>query len=301
MSEASNPGTCDPATGLQLDDRQIAMLKAMGVRVWQESAPSSASITAPVEARTGQPIATQGTARVQAPAPQARPIQASVASPVQTPAGATTPTAASGHASNLSWPDLQLAVRDCQRCGLCQHRKNTVFGTGPGSASPDAPPKVDWLLVGEAPGEQEDLAGEPFVGQAGKLLDNILACLGLSRQSATGGGLFIANTIKCRPPANRNPLPAEIEACAPWLERQIELLQPKLIVAMGRFAAQSLLAGSVPDIGKVPLGKLRGQIHRYGQTPVVVTYHPAYLLRNLPDKAKAWEDWVLAQSNLRNL
>ena len=162
---------------------------------------------------------------------------------------------------------------------------------------------MDWLIVGEAPGESEDLAGEPFVGQAGKLLDNMLLAMGLQRsqgdappQAGLSRSIFITNVLKCRPPANRNPDPAEVAQCAPYLKRQVELLQPKMILALGKFAAQSLLQGSVPDVQKIPLGKLRGQVFRYLGVPVVVSYHPAYLLRSLGDKAKAWDDLCLALS-----
>ncbi len=170
--------------------------------------------------------------------------------------------------------------RGCRACRLCEGRHNTVFGTGD--------QRADWLLVGEAPGENEDLQGQPFVGQAGKLLDNMLRALGLSRQDK----VYITNVLKCRPPGNRNPEPAEVAQCEPFLRRQVELLQPRIILAMGRFAVQSLLATSEP------IGKLRGRVHSYGGVPLVVTYHPAYLLRNLPDKAKAWADLCLAASVL---
>ena len=136
------------------------------------------------------------------------------------------------------------------------------------------------MLVGEAPGADEDRLGEPFVGQAGKLLDNMLAALGLAR----GAEVYIANVLKCRPPGNRNPQPDEVAQCSPYLLRQIELIKPKLIVAMGRFAAQTLLNTDAT------IASLRGRVHRYAGVPLVVTYHPAYLLRNLPDKAKAWVD-----------
>jgi uracil-DNA glycosylase len=158
-----------------------------------------------------------------------------------------------------------------------------VFGVGDTQA--------DWLIVGEAPGENEDLQGEPFVGQAGKLLDNMLGALGIAR----GRGVYIANVLKCRPPGNRNPLPEEIAQCEPFLRRQVELLRPKIILAMGRFAVHTLLQSTEP------VGKLRGRVHRYNDVPLVVTYHPAYLLRNLPDKSKAWADLCLAQAVMRGL
>jgi DNA polymerase len=146
-------------------------------------------------------------------------------------------------------------------------------------------PRAQWFFVGEAPGAEEDARGEPFVGQAGRLLDNMLAALGLARDR----NVYIANVLKCRPPNNRTPEPAEAEACRPYLERQIELARPRLIVALGKSAA-SLLLGTDATIAS-----LRGRVHRYRGVPLIVTYHPAYLLRSLPDKAKAWEDLVLAR------
>jgi DNA polymerase len=155
-----------------------------------------------------------------------------------------------------------------------------VFGVGDERAS--------WMLVGEAPGADEDRLGEPFVGQAGRLLDNMLAALGLTR----GNDVYIANVLKCRPPGNRNPQPDEVAQCSPYLLRQIGLIQPKLIVAMGRFAAQALLNTDAS------IASLRGRVHRYAGVPLVVTYHPAYLLRSLPDKAKAWIDLRFAARTL---
>jgi DNA polymerase len=180
----------------------------------------------------------------------------------------------------MDWPALREAVANCQACGLCEKRKNTVFGTGSVQA--------DWFIVGEAPGENEDLQGEPFVGAAGQLLDNMLRAVGRSRSGEGTQGVFISNVLKCRPPANRNPQPAEVAQCAPYLARQVALVQPKLIIAMGRFAVQSVLQTNEP------IGKLRGQVHRYQGVPVIVTYHPAYLLRTPSDKAKAWADLCLA-------
>lgn len=263
------------ATRFDLDERQRAMLEVMGVRVWSDATPPVEALARPSESVVAEaPRITPPAAPRQQPAPPSASFSESATSP-------------------MGWAELQQAVFGCTACGLCKHRKQTVFGVGSPAASEGQVPRVDWLVVGEAPGEQEDLAGEPFVGQAGKLLDNMLAAVGLSRHDSRGGGVYIINTLKCRPPANRNPQPQELAQCAPFLHRQIELLQPKVILAAGRFAAQSLLA-HVADIEKIPLGKLRGQVHRLGQIPVVVTYHPAYLLRSLPDKAKAWEDLVLA-------
>jgi uracil-DNA glycosylase family 4 len=149
--------------------------------------------------------------------------------------------------------------------------------------------QADWMVIGEGPGEDEDQQGEPFLGEHGKLLDNMLAAVGVRR----GKGLYIANVLKCRGYGNRNPLPEEIAQCEPFLRRQVELLRPKIILAMGRFAIQTLLQTTEP------VGKLRGRVHRYLDVPLVVTYHPGYLLRNLPDKAKAWADLCLAQQVMR--
>lgn len=179
--------------------------------------------------------------------------------------------------AGMPWPELADSVAGCTACGLCDTRTNTVFGVGD--------PQAEWMLVGEAPGENEDLQGEPFVGQAGKLLDNMLGALGLAR----GRNVYIANVLKCRPPGNRNPEPEEVAQCEPYLKRQIALIKPKVIVVLGRFAAQSLLRSTTP------IGKLRGTVHTYEGIPVVVTYHPAYLLRTLTDKARAWEDLCLAR------
>jgi uracil-DNA glycosylase family 4 len=183
----------------------------------------------------------------------------------------------------MNWEDLKRAVSNCTACGLHATRTQTVFGVGD--------ERAEWLLVGEAPGAEEDRLGEPFVGQAGKLLDNMLAALGLRR----GENVYIANVLKCRPPGNRNPEPEEVARCTPYLLRQIALIQPKLIVAMGRFAAQTLLASDAS------IASLRGRVHRYAGVPLVVTYHPAYLLRTLPDKAKAWSDLVFARRLMRDL
>jgi DNA polymerase len=193
----------------------------------------------------------------------------------------------------LDWPALRQAVAGCEACGLCRSRKNTVFGSGDTQAR--------WLVVGEAPGEQEDLQGEPFVGPAGQLLDNMLRAVGLSRGASGAQGVYIANVLKCRPPANRNPQPEEVQQCEPYLRRQVALLQPQIILALGRFAAQTLLHATVPDVAGTPLGKLRGQVHHYAGVPVIVSYHPAYLLRTPHDKARAWSDLCLAQDVSRQL
>ena len=181
------------------------------------------------------------------------------------------------------WIELKQAVPACTACSLHKSRTQTVFGVGDEQA--------DWMLIGEAPGAEEDRLGEPFVGQAGKLLDNMLAAIGLRR----GENVYIANVLKCRPPANRNPEPEEVAKCSPHLRRQIELIGPKLIVAMGRFAAQTLLDTDAS------IASLRGRVHSYAGVPLIVTYHPAYLLRTLPDKAKAWEDLLFARKTIASL
>ena len=184
--------------------------------------------------------------------------------------------------ARLELDALASDVAGCTACGLCRTRTMTVPGVG------DA--RADWMFVGEAPGAEEDERGEPFVGQAGRLLDNMLAALGVAR----GRGVYIANVLKCRPPNNRTPEPAEVAACRPYLERQVELVAPKLVVALGRSAASTLLGVDAS------IASLRGRVHRLHGRPLVVTYHPAYLLRSLPDKAKAWEDLLFARRLLRD-
>lgn len=183
----------------------------------------------------------------------------------------------------MDWAELTAAVATCQACPLAKTRTNTVFGVGDQQA--------DWLIVGEAPGAEEDARGEPFVGQGGKLLDNMLASVGLKR----GANVYIANVLKCRPPGNRNPSPSEVAQCAPHLQRQIELIGPKLIIAMGRFAVQALLETDAT------IASLRGKLHRYQGVPLIVSYHPAYLLRSLTEKAKAWEDLCFAKRTMAGL
>jgi uracil-DNA glycosylase len=187
------------------------------------------------------------------------------------------------HIAALEWRDFAADVAACTACGLCKTRNKAVPGVG------DV--RAQWLFVGEAPGAEEDAKGEPFVGQAGKLLDNMLAALGMKR----GANVYIANILKCRPPGNRTPTPLEAESCRPYLDRQIALIRPALIVALGKSAATTLLNVDAT------IASLRGRVHRYQGVPLIVTYHPAYLLRNLPDKAKAWEDLCLARATLRRL
>ncbi|NML24677.1 uracil-DNA glycosylase [Zoogloea dura] len=188
-----------------------------------------------------------------------------------------------GDLGNLGWDDLETRIRGCEGCVLCKRRKQAVPGVGDREA--------DWLFVGEGPGAEEDERGEPFVGQAGRLLDTMLAAIDLRR----GDDVYIANAVKCRPPNNRTPDAAELAACFPYLQRQIELVRPRLIVALGRPAAQALLNE------EVRIAASRGKLFSYKGIPVVITYHPAYLLRNLADKAKAWEDLCFARARMAEL
>lgn len=199
------------------------------------------------------------------------------------PAAPVAPPKAPGtvDVGNLDWPELARQVATCQACPLCRQRKQAVLGIG------DLHP--DWLFIGEGPGADEDAQGEPFVGQAGKLLDNMLTALDIAR----GNKVYIGNAVKCRPPGNRTPEAAELATCRPYLERQIALLKPKIIVLLGKVAVHSVLHDDKS------LASLRGKLFEYAGIPVVVTYHPAYLLRNLPDKAKAWEDLLFARRVLR--
>lgn len=185
--------------------------------------------------------------------------------------------------ASVGWDELEERIRACDACGLCKRRKQAVPGVGDRQA--------DWLFVGEGPGAEEDERGEPFVGQAGRLLDNMLGTIDLKR----GEDVYIANAVKCRPPNNRTPEAPELAACFPYLSRQIELIKPRLIVALGRPAAQALLNQ------EIKIGAVRGKLFSHASIPVVVTYHPAYLLRNMADKAKAWEDLCFARNTMRHL
>lgn len=232
-----------------MDARRLACLDAMGIPAWSRRAD-----------------------RVLPGAPRVGPEPA--AAPDATPGITGSGTAA---IADMGWDALEARVSGCTRCPLHAGRTRTVFGVGSRRA--------DWLIVGEAPGAEEDRRGEPFVGRAGKMLDAMLAAVGKTRDQ-----VYIANVVKCRPPENRDPRPEEAARCAPYLDRQIELLAPKVILAVGRVAAQRLLQADVP------VGRLRGRIHRHGPgaVPLVVTWHPAYLLRRPEAKADAWRDLVLA-------
>jgi len=180
-----------------------------------------------------------------------------------------------------NWDELQAEVASCTKCSLCATRTQTVFGSGNKHA--------DWMLVGEAPGQHEDEQGQPFVGKAGLLLTEMLRAIGLAREE-----VFITNILKCRPPNNRDPLAGEVESCNDYLQRQQKLIQPKIILAVGRIAAQTLLKTDEP------MSRLRGKVHTFNNTPVVVVYHPAYLLRSLPEKRKAWRDLQLAMHTVKD-
>lgn len=257
-------------------ERQRAMLRAMGLTVWAPPAPDGEPLAE--AAAAARPVSVGEPAAAFSALPAARAPAPTPASAIAVPAPAAVPV--DGVAA-MGWDDLRAAVAACRACGLCESRTQTVFGVGH--------PRAHWMIVGEAPGEQEDRQGEPFVGAAGQLLDAMLRALGLARsEGPPERQVYIANTLKCRPPRNRNPEPAELARCEPFLQRQIALVQPRVILAMGRFAVQALLRSDEA------IGRLRGRVHRHGDTPVVVTYHPAYLLRQPTEKAKAWEDLCLA-------
>jgi DNA polymerase len=259
------------------------MLRQMGLLVWSPARPAE-PVAAPAAATATEVACTPVGPPAAMPVPRRPPPAAPAQLAAPAPARAALPAAARAEVAGLGWDALREAVAGCRACGLCESRTRTVFGSGHEQAR--------WMVVGEAPGEQEDLSGAPFVGAAGQLLDRMLAALRLTRADdgpqPPGQRVFIANTLKCRPPRNRNPTPAEMTQCEPFLVRQIELLQPRIILAMGRSAVQALLRS------EEPIGRLRGRVHRYHGVPLVVTYHPAYLLRTLPDKARAWEDLCLA-------
>lgn len=237
-----------------MNARQLAYLKAMDVDVWaRRDLPQQEFINAPN-------------------------TTASVLADAVTPATVRhQESAARTHVESMNWDELATQVRGCTLCALHTSRTQTVFGVGNQQA--------EWLVIGEAPGAEEDRQGEPFVGRAGQLLNSMLQAMGFPREQ-----VFIANVLKSRPPGNRDPKPEEVAACAPYLARQIELVNPRVILCVGRIAAQNLLGTDEP------IGKLRGRVHHLGakQRPVVVTYHPAYLLRSPGEKRKAWDDLQLA-------
>ena len=247
--------------------QQQAYLDAMGIQLWIRRRPGEAGPTADTAASEA---AESGAARPTGIEPV--PAGADLPGPAPAPAGGV---------AGLDWQALKESVQACTRCALHQSRTQTVFGVGD--------QRADWMVVGEAPGAEEDRQGEPFVGRAGQLLNAMLQAVGLRRES-----VYIANILKCRPPNNRDPRPEEVACCEPYLQRQVELVTPRLILAVGRVAAQNLLRTDAP------LARLRGRVHHYGTagTPVVVTYHPAYLLRSPAEKRKAWQDLLMARQLL---
>lgn len=256
---------------MRWSDRQQAMLREMGIVLWQP--PDAAGDAPPAPALAVDEAPEPRTAAAPAPLPGARPAVVRVAPP------------GAANVADMDWPALREQVAACTACGLCNTRTQTVFGVGH--------ERAHWMIVGEAPGEQEDLGGEPFVGAAGRLLDRMLQALSLTRLPAEPQQqVYIANTLKCRPPRNRNPEPAELAQCIPYLERQVALVQPRVVLAMGRFAVQALLGSDEP------IGRLRGRVHDWKGRPLVVTYHPAYLLRQPTEKARAWADLCLAAEAL---
>jgi uracil-DNA glycosylase len=246
-------------------------LAALGLKSWTlraTAAPGSSPATE-VIAAASEAVA----------APSQRVAATPIATPIATPPRAAPPSAApAAREAGVDWPELRARVAACTRCGLSATRTQTVFGVGSLHA--------DWLIVGEAPGADEDRKGEPFVGRAGQLLNSMLRAVGLAREQ-----VYIANVLKCRPPGNRDPSPTEATECLPYLERQIALLKPKIMLAVGRIAAQNLLHTDKT------LGSLRQQVHRFGASsvPLIVTYHPGYLLRTPTDKRKTWEDLKFAR------
>ncbi|HTV52432.1 MAG TPA: uracil-DNA glycosylase [Steroidobacteraceae bacterium] len=251
--------------------RRAHYLAALGIELWQ-----------PRGAGSGARVGETSTPLID-PTPSAASTTRSAA-PVAAPAQDRLP-AALGEPAAAAWQTLEAEVAGCTRCALHATRTRPVLGVGDR--------KAQWLVVGEAPGAEEDRQGEPFVGRAGQLLDAMLRAIGLAR----GHNVYIANILKSRPPGNRDPRPEEVGACLPYLQRQIALLEPRLILAVGRIAAQNLLRTDLS------LGRLRGRVHHFGElnTPLVVTYHPAYLLRTPGDKRKAWEDLKFARRVFREL
>lgn len=250
-----------------MDSRRLAYLKALDIDVWERR---DGSVRAAVP-RTHTPVEPVASPSVTVPSQ----IQA-----VPPPADLS---AQGSEVARMNWDELATAVRSCTKCPLHATRTNGVFGVGDRGAR--------WLIIGEAPGADEDKQGEPFVGRAGQLLNAMLKAIGLAREQ-----VFIANILKSRPPNNRDPKPEEVRACIPYLYRQIELVNPTLILCVGRIAAQTLL-----DVD-TPIGKLRGAVHRIAANrPMVVTYHPAYLLRSPVEKRKSWADLLLAMRTFETL
>jgi len=281
---------------LDLDQRQRAMLQEMGVRVWLPETVADVAIAAEA---SGSEEETTAAVAIEIIAIEAINTGASASKPSESrvpdlrePAPPVAPAGLPDGIAGMDWPTLAQTVASCQACALRIGRRAPVFG----AADVEVPRQADWLVVGEPPDEAEERLGAPFADQAGQLLDNMLKALGVSRRggSSRASAAYVTNVVKCRPAVVRNPDAQELAACENYLRREVALVQPKVILAMGRFAAQALLQGSLPEVASIPLGKLRGQIYRYQGIPVVVSYHPTYLLRTQQDKARAWSDLCLA-------
>ncbi|MBL1262771.1 uracil-DNA glycosylase [Methylomicrobium sp. RS1] len=261
-----------------MDDAiRLLYLEAMGITVWKPKA-SNSPVSAPPSAGAGN-TPSEAIALHSEDPPYAAPTPP-LPPPASISLAASSDYAAPNDVAEMDWDTLEKTVSTCPKCRLCETRTQTVFGSGD--------KKADWLIVGEGPGQQEDLQGLPFVGPAGQLLTEMLRAIGLGRNE-----VYIANIVKCRPPNNRDPKPDEADACRPYLDRQIALIRPKIILAVGRIAAQSLLRT------EAAVSKLRGRTHTLNQTPVVVVYHPSYLLRSPGEKKKAWLDLQLALNTYR--
>ena len=272
-----------------LDERQTAMLHAMGITQWQAQNFEENTAPEPVNSAQEAPEIVAKFLPPTPPAPAVTTVSVPLPLSLSRPVGVET----------MDWLQLQDAVRGCQACALCENRKNAVFGTGQAALQAHLVPRVDLLVVGEVPNEDEDAQGQPFTGPAGILLDNMLRSVQVNGAPlGIKTNVFLAHALKCRPANHRNPSAEELATCQPYMLRQIALLQPKIILVMGRFAVQSLL-GSVQ-----PMGKLRGQIHHLdgvlSHIPVIVSYHPAYLINHLEDKAKAWQDLLLVMQTLES-
>ena len=268
MTEDTTVPVDENAMRFELDDRQRAMLAEMGVRVWMPQNERATPALASVVTQSAAPPASQQAAASASVAP------VSIAPQMLSVPIVDISNLPEGIAS-MDWAQLQSAVTACTGCGLCQSRQQAILGGGLASA--------DWMIVGDAPGEDEDKEARSFAGPAGQLLDNMLKALSLTREQ-----VYLTHALKCRTPVGRNASQVEVSHCATYLARQVELVQPKVILAMGRTAALALLQSAEP------LGKLRSQVHSFKGVPVVVTYPPAYLLRNQADKAKAWADLCMA-------
>ena len=270
---------------LDLDTRQRAMLQEMGLHVWWPQARASTPQADPVIASVADGVS-----------PAAAPADRAAASTTQELPPVALTVALPQDITSLDWAALAQPIAACGACKLSVGRRAAVFGSGA------APNRADWLVLGDLPDDNEERLGQPFAGQAGQLLDNMLKAVGVRRcdsagaRSEAGALAYVSNCVKCRPARARNPEPQELATCENYLQREVALLQPKVILALGRFAAQALLQASMPDIAATPLGKLRGRIYRYQGIPVVVSYPPSYLLRTPQDKARAWADLCLAQA-----